>query len=297
MSEFYRGGQRAWFHDEGHPAGFFHTYDALNVGGEARKIHVFLPRNYEETNDRYPVLYTNDGDTTFFPGGAIGLSWHMGETLSQLVASGRIQQPIVVAVYTVDREREYTHAPSKPRVFGKGSCCGVEDYTNYLADNLKPFIDTYYRTNSEAENTTIMGASHGGLAAFYTACRRCDRFGNGAALSPSFWVGLDTGTSTLTPLEKSSLLELTAAKLSDRSTHPRLWIDWGLVRSGGYQNWFIEGNTTRRSREMVKLLEKEFGYVRDRNLFAYEDPEGEHSEASWARRLPMVLEALFGNWS
>ena len=295
MSEFYKGEQRAWFHDEGHPAGFFHTYEALDIGGEPRKVQVFVPRDYEGSGTHYPVLYTNDGDTTFFPGGAIGLSWHMGETLSDLYSQNAIRKVIVVAVYPVDREKEYTHAPASLGLLNrKQSCCGVEEYANYLADKLKPFIDGCYRTLSQPQDTTILGASHGGLAAFYSACRRLEQFGNVAALSPSFWVGLDGGLGTFCSLANSKLLQLTGDALADREKRPRFWLDWGLLRNGGFHNWFIEGNTTKRGREMAKLLRDRYGYVEGEDLFVFEDAEGEHSETSWARRLPMALKALYG---
>ena len=294
MSEFYKGDQRAWFHDEGHPAGFFHTYEALDVGGEPRKVQVFVPREYEESGTHYSVVYTNDGDTTFFPGGAIGLSWHMAETLSELYTQNAIRKVIVVAVYPIDREKEYTHAPASPRwLKPQQSCCGVEDYANYLADHLKPFIDSCYRTLSQPQDTMIMGSSHGGLAAFYCACRRPEQFGNVAALSPSFWVGLDGGLGTFSALANAKLLKLTADTLADPAKRPRLWLDWGLLRNGGFHNWFIEGNTTKRGREMAKLLRDRFGYT-DKELFVFEDPQGEHSEASWARRLPMALKPFYG---
>jgi pimeloyl-ACP methyl ester carboxylesterase len=298
MVQFEKGGQIAWFHDEGHSAGFFHTYDRLQVGGDGdapRKIHVFLPREYETVVDEYPVIYMNDGDTAFFRGGAIGQSWWTGETLGELYKRNAIARVIVVAIYALNRDREYTHEPAVPRWIRQVDCCGVEAYTQYLADALKPFIDRSYRTIPDPRQTTIMGSSHGGLAAFYTACRRPDAFGNAAALSPSFWVGLDTGTDTFLPLHKSSLLELTAPTLGDRDRRPRLWLDWGLRKDEGFHNWFIENNTVKRGREMAELLREQFGYVLGRDLWTYEDPEGEHSEESWARRLPLVLQALYGN--
>ena len=45
---FMLNGQLAWSHDEGSPAGYFHTYDALKVGGPEdppHKVHVLLPQS------------------------------------------------------------------------------------------------------------------------------------------------------------------------------------------------------------------------------------------------------------
>ncbi len=246
MSEFYKGNQRGWFYDRGHEAGFFHTYDNFQVGGKTdqpRKVHVFLPREYEAVGDRYPVLYMNDGDTAFFPGGMVGKSWWTAETLCDLYQRSAIRKLIILAVCPLNRDWEYTHEP----VPGRGGG-GLEEYSHYLADSVKPFIDQHYRTLSHPKETTILGSSHGGLAAFYTACRRPECFGNVAAISPSFWVGLDTGSGMLISLSHSRLLKLCTPTLKNASIRPRIWLDWGLLRDRGFHNWFIEAYATKRGR-------------------------------------------------
>jgi hypothetical protein len=79
------GGQTAWAHDEGHPAGTFHTYDALDVSDAfpARKVHVFLPRGWETARRRYPLVVMHDGDTAFWRGGAAGKTWDVAGELSR----------------------------------------------------------------------------------------------------------------------------------------------------------------------------------------------------------------------
>ncbi|MEC4804725.1 MAG: hypothetical protein SAJ12_03705 [Jaaginema sp. PMC 1079.18] len=67
--QFHKGDQTGWYHDPGFWGGYFHTYDSFNVDGNPRLVHVFLPRNYEVTPEAFPVVYCNDGDTIFFPGG------------------------------------------------------------------------------------------------------------------------------------------------------------------------------------------------------------------------------------
>jgi predicted alpha/beta superfamily hydrolase len=274
-------GQTAWVHDEGSPAGYFHTYDALALG-TPRKVHVFLPRSYPKGSFR--VLYMNDGNTAFFPGGVGSKTWGVDARLAEL--RGAIPDLIVVAVHPLERDREYTHAPAAP---GR-ACCGLAEYTRYLADTLKPFIDAQYRTRPEAKSTAIVGSSHGGLAAFYVAASRPDRFGAAGALSSSFWVGIDGGTDA--SLETSRLLASTRTTLADAQRRPRLWIDWGLVRTGGAHNSWIEERATARGREMAALRRERRGYGTS-ELFVTEDPAGEHDEISWGRRFPDVMRALW----
>ncbi len=291
MGQFEKGGQTAWFHDQGHLAGFFHTYDRLQVGGEndrPRKVHILVPRDYETSGEHYPVIYMNDGDNVFFPDGSVGKCWWTAEALGKLYAQNVIRKVIVVGIYPINRDREYTHAQVFNNDYG-----GLEDYSNYLADRVKVFIDNNYRTLPAAKETTIIGSSHGGLAAFYLGCRHPDRFGNIGAMSSSFWVGLDPKIKLFNSLANSELIKLTANTLADKNIRLKIWLDWGLKRDQGFHNWFIEHYATNRGREMKKLLCERFGYVLDVNLFTYEDPEGEHSEDSWSRRLPMVLKVFY----
>lgn len=299
--EFTLGGQTAWFHDHGFWGGFFHTYNQFQVGegAQPRKVHIFLPRDYEVSQEHYPVMYINDGDTAFFPGGAYYKTWELGTILTRMYLVNRIRKMIVVAVSPVNRDYEYTHAPVWDREWG-----GLHDYAHYLAFAVKGFVDTHYRTMPQREHNLVLGASHGGLAAFYTATQYPEQFGCVAALSPSFWVGLDSMTdinllkgseSFFGSLEFSSLLFATAPALQNRERRLKIYLDWGLVREGGFHNRFIEERATARGREMRELLIKNFGYQENENLFVVEDAIGQHSEESWSGRMDNILKIFFGN--
>ncbi|MEB3293718.1 MAG: alpha/beta hydrolase-fold protein [Synechococcales bacterium] len=292
--QFTKGGQTAWFHDHGHGAGFFHTYDELKVGGwqdEPRKVHVFLPRDYESSQQRYPVIYMNDGQTAFFPGGAAYKSWQMAEALSHLYHDRTIRPVIVVAIHPLNRDREYTHAPVLDH-----ACCGLPDYAHYVAHPVKNFIDQHYRTIADPHHTMIMGSSHGGLTAFYIGTHYADRIGLVAALSSSFWVGLDSrpmGLPFVRSLSQSELMQSVRKTLQNSEKRLKIYLDWGLVRSGGWHNGFIEERATVRGREMQKILINEWGYKIGEDLFVVEDPKGDHTEETWARRLPNILKLFF----
>jgi len=288
------GGQTAWSHDDGFPAGWFHTYDALDVGGPAdlpHKVHVLLPRDYDACGPGYPVVYMNDGDTSFWPGGAGNKTWDVAGGLAGLYQAGTIGPVIVVAIVPNDCGYEYSHTPGQP----DAACCGVEQYAAYVADHVRGFFDEHYNTRVDRNSTAIMGSSRGGLAAFYLANRRPEVFGRAGCLSSSLWFGLDPihgGDFPGGPLASSVLVQTLAGVLADPRVRPRLWIDWGLVRTGGYHNAGIEAAATERGVEMVALLTDTYGYQAD-ELHWFEDPIGEHDENSWARRFPDVMTALF----
>ncbi|MGK7942256.1 MAG: alpha/beta hydrolase [Crocosphaera sp.] len=295
------GGQNGWYYDQGHWAGYFHTYDDFNLGdseGKARTIHIFLPRDYEYTQKPYPVIYMNDGDTAFFPGGQYYKTWNMGQILTRLYITNQICRVIVVAICPINRNYEYTHAPIKGGEWG-----GLDDYSDYVAHSVKGFVDENYRTLKLPETSMVLGASHGGLAAFYTVIKHPQKFGCIAALSPSFWVGLDSmidpcflslSGDLLRSLEYSALMVAGLKTLEDPQLQPKIYLDWGLIREGGEHNSFIEERATTRGREMRDLLVNKFGYRHQENLFIVEDPQGQHDEPSWSSRLEGILPNFFG---
>ena len=292
---FEKGGQNAWFHDHGHWGGFFHTYEAFSLTGfgehfeKPRKIHVFVPRDYEVSSDHYPVIYCNDGDEIFFNDGEFGQSWQVAERLSQLYLRGELQKIIVVAICPGDRPYEYSHLPEQGG--------GLEDYSRFLAKGLKPFIDDNYRT--QRDSTLVLGAADGGLAAFYTACKHPRQFPQVAALSPAFWQGLDqpsNATSDLDrafklPLQHSALMFDLSSNLENQDLHPKIYLDWGLQHNPANE---YESRARIRGQEMRQLLLQSYGYREYENLFVVEDYLGSHSIASWGDRLPHILQLFFG---
>lgn len=287
--EFYKGEQQAWFHDHGHWGGFFHTYDQLQLSGfgdyfdQPRKVHIFLPRDYEVSGDRLPVVYCNDGNNIFFPDSIYGKCWQVAELLSRMYLRNQLQKIIVVAPCPHDRNYEYSHIPEQGG--------GLADYSRYLAQGLKPFIDAHYRT--KPDQTLILGSSHGGLAAFYTATQFPCQFPQVAALSPSFWLGLEPNLSDTSSLKNafkislpnSALLFAATQTLDNPVLRPKIYLDWGLLPDA----LRYEERARLRGQEMKALLTQDFGYQENVDLFTIEDPLGQHDETSWGRRLEIVL--------
>lgn len=285
---FTLAGQNVYYHDEGHDSGYFHTYNELQLSPDdsPRKVHVFLPRKYEE-GDRFPVVYMNDGNTAFYAGGLSPYSWEVPKVLSKYHQKA-IHPVIVVAIYPLNRSYEYLHVREFSAPFKKEGG-GLPEYGRYVF-KVKQFIDKNYRTLSDRQHTTSIGSSHGGLASFYIGCVHGRYFGNIAALSPSFWAG------GVFNLPESPLVQMVKKYLSPNNRdRPRIWIDWGMKRSDGFHNFFIEAQASHWGRKMVELLEKDYGYVRGVNLFEYADPIGGHDELAWSYRLGLVLKQFYKN--
>ena len=131
---------------------------------------VFLPRGYpEHTQRRYPVVYFHDGRDVFESRGGPDFAIDAdGELLTRLMRFAEIREVIAVAVDVfVDavntRTRDYT--PPGDILFGvRGQ---ADNYARFIIEDLKPLIDSTYRTRPDRENTATVGFSLGGLVSLY----------------------------------------------------------------------------------------------------------------------------------
>jgi enterochelin esterase-like enzyme len=142
-----------------------------NQAGQERRLHVYLPPDYEKNADaRYPVLYLNHG------GGDDDAKWtstdprnggHAQFILDNLIASGKAKPMIVVMPNT----RGLASAtPAKP---GADDACTQE----YLKDII-PFVDSRYRTKPTREGRALAGLSMGGFVVMNTGLPHlADTFG------------------------------------------------------------------------------------------------------------------------
>lgn len=64
-----------------------------------------------------------------------------------------------------------------------GTVYESDEYLKFLTSELKPFIDSRYRTRPEREHTFIAGSSMGGLISLYALCEYPDVFGGAACMS------------------------------------------------------------------------------------------------------------------
>lgn len=151
-----------------------------------RKIWIYLPEDYQASDKRYPVLYMQDGQHLFDEAtsqGRIGpIEWGVDEVIDKAA-----EKCIVVAINHQtdykDRVPEFYFRPNAdhPEVEGP-------DYLAFIAETLKPYIDTHYRTLPDKANTGLAGSSMGGLVTFYGGLTYPDIFGTLGVFSPSIWL-------------------------------------------------------------------------------------------------------------
>lgn len=246
--------------------------DCLN---NERDIFVYLPPGYEQEQDRaYPVIYVHDGQN-IFSAAYNGQSWNLHSLCDRLIAEKRIEEIIIVAIPNKGKERNSEFAHSGPFADKLGYPCHGELYEQFLAEELKPYIDQNYRTKPESQHTALMGSSRGGLVTYHIGFRRPDVFGKLAMLSPYF-AQYDESTMTHLPMIQEF-----------NEKHPlQLWVDMGGM----------EGMTVQEShvRSMVDHF-VELGYESGEDLMFCYEALAEHNEAAWEKRAHAPFIFFFGD--
>ncbi|MGB5418252.1 alpha/beta hydrolase-fold protein [Algibacter sp.] len=178
-----------------------------------RKITIYLPPNYNGSNEKYPVLYIQDGQNVFDISTSYSGEWEVDETLNKMFEKTGFGL-IVVAINHGGDKRMNEYSAWDNDEYGKGE--GAM-YLDFLVNTLKPEVDKKFRTKSDNQNTVVMGSSLGGLFAHYAAVERPDVFGKAGVFSPSFWYAKEvfTFTEKATGLENSKLYYLVGEKEGD----------------------------------------------------------------------------------
>jgi predicted alpha/beta superfamily hydrolase len=227
----------------------------------SRDIIVWLPPSYDKNAKKhYPVLYMHDGQNIFDPSTAFtGYDWRVDEVADSLIKLKKIEEIIIVGIYnSPDRLPEYSDSP-----------LGTS-YLNFVINNVKPLIDSTYRTKPGKEHTGVAGSSLGGLASLLFVWKRPDVFGMAGCISTSFWYD-----------DEKTLKEI--REYSGHKKNVKIYLD-----CGGREKELIGGY-----KRMVEIL-KSKGYKKGKDLEYTLDSKATHSEQYWAKRVWRPLVFMFG---
>lgn len=240
--------------------------------GFPRTVRIYTPDAYDhEPERRFPVLYMQDGQNVFaHHESAVYDTWCANHVMEHLTYEGALEPWIIVGIDSgMGRFEDYSawDDPAKGRK-GRG-----ETYTRFLVDELKPWIDTTYRTRIEPQSTAVAGSSLGGLISLYMGMSRPDVFGRIGAFSPTvMWAD--------------------NAIMKAWNAHTRKWSR--IYLDAGLSEYIEVENTPLDYGGMVKEFYfqlKNAGYA-DHELFLVLEPGGYHHEKDWARRLPLAFRWL-----
>ncbi|MFL5353971.1 alpha/beta hydrolase-fold protein [Archangium sp.] len=237
-----------------------------------RDVIVWLPPDYEANPSRhYPVLYMHDGQNLMDATTAFAGEWGVDETAQQLVESGQVEPVIIVGVYnTADRIPEYTQVSDA--TYGGGR---ADDYGKFLVEELKPLIDSTYRTKPEAQYTGLAGSSLGGLVSMYLGMKYPGTFSRLGVVSPSVWWANKDILSKVNALTEKPAL--------------RIWEDIGTAESGSS----TENTETVADADALRDALVNKGWVLDSDLKYTVVDGAKHNEKAWAARFGDILKYLY----
>ena len=239
--------------------------------GSNRPLHIYLPEDYYQTSERYPVMYFFDGHNLFYDSDATyGKSWGLKTFLD-----GWNKKMIIVGMECshVGNERleEYLPYPATTTAFGPLAVKGNETL-KWIVNQVKPMIDRDYRTYPNRQCTGIAGSSMGGLMSLFAVSAYNSVFSKAACLSPSVRFCME------------DMLADIAAAAPMRDT--RVYVSWG------------ENETTTKA-GLARYTNNAMCVVRallaaGAQVYPYFQPEGAHCEADWCKQNPLYFDFLFG---
>ncbi len=272
------------------------NFESVNI--DDRPIQIYLPPSYQHSKNSYPVLYMHDGQMLFDSTTTWnGQEWGVDETMDRLIKDQVIKEAIIVGIWNGGSElRHPEYFPQKPfeslelttqdSVYAmtrnvNTSLFGVkiksDAYLKFIVEELKPYIDSTYRTLPSQPNTFISGSSMGGLISMYAICEYPTVFGGAACLS-THWPGIFTTENNPIPSAFHSYLN---DNLPDPKNH-KLYFDYGTETLDAYYEEF---------QLIADSIIRSGGYTSTN--FQTKKFEGDaHDERAWNRRLHIPLTFL-----
>ncbi|WP_299225733.1 alpha/beta hydrolase-fold protein [uncultured Psychroserpens sp.] len=253
-----------------------------------RPVDIWLPKGYTRTKN-YSVLYMHDGQMLFDSTTTWNKQeWKVDEWGSQLIAEGKTNDFIVVAIHNIPNIRWQDLFPQKALNFidenVKDSLVDIagktdikfngDNYLKFIVEELKPLIDRQYTVYPNKENTFVMGSSMGGLTSMYAISEYPEIFGGAGCLS-THWIGAMPMPYNPYP---DAIFKYMEANLPKADTH-KLYFDYG--------NKTLDKHYPKYASRVDEILKgKGYTNIDSKNLFF----EGaDHSENSWNQRLDIPL--------
>ncbi len=146
--------------------------------GETRVINVWIPPNYENSNESFSVLYMPDGGVKEdFP--------HIANTIAKLIKEKSISPIILVGIENTERGRDLTgYSESEYDAQYCPLTDGAKNFRDFISKELFVEIGNRYRVTSKKG---IIGESLAGLFVMETLLEYPETFDFYIAFDPSLW--------------------------------------------------------------------------------------------------------------
>jgi enterochelin esterase-like enzyme len=257
------------------------VYETRTVKSEIlkmeRRYSVYLPDNYDKSDQSYPVLYLLHGAGDDHTGWVqFGQVRHIAD---KTVTEGKAGPMIIVMPDANTGRRGYFN-----------DIQGDFDYEDFFFKELIPHIEKTYRVRSERRYRAVAGLSMGGGGTIFYSLHHPDMFAAAAPLSASTgsWekeqlksrLGNAANSITDVQLEayfKRHSVEEIIKNVSKEELDKIKSIRWYI--SCGDDDFLYEGNS------MMHVLFRKSGIVHE-----YRVKDGSHTWSYWRMELPLVME-------
>ena len=244
--------------------------------GVNRRLHIYLPNDYYDSHERYPVMYFFDGHNLFYDSDATyGKSLGLKEFLD-----GWGKKMIVVGLECGhdgnERLSEYLPYKAAPGYFHEFTPMGHETM-EWIVNDVKPVIDRDYRTIPFRECTGIAGSSMGGIMSLYAVVHYNRWFSKAGCVSSAMGF-------CMRPL----MADLRASHI-DPDT--RIYLSWGTKEAWGLKN----PNREDRSSKTYGWNKRVADYCTGVGAAVKLDCQvgGGHCEADWEKLVPTFMNFLW----
>lgn len=240
-----------------------------------RRIWLYLPPNYAQSKQQYPVLYLMDGQNMFDNAVAYGGEWGIDESLDSMYALGD-RGCIVVAIDHAGRNRPGEYRPYPSAIYPEDPCCGADSMAAFVALTLKPYVDRHFRTLKGRKHTGIGGASTAAYFSQHVVHRYPKIFGRVMLFSPSY---MHADPQFYLDARRAALPRDTRFYLVTGEQEVALSLPPGVY-----------AEATRR---MVDTLVAN-GAKREKTATAQLRVDGAHENWFWRREFPAAYQWLYG---
>jgi enterochelin esterase family protein len=155
-----------------------HPYKSKSLGTD-RKMMVYTPPNYEQSTERYPVLYLLHGS------GSDENSWiNSGKAnviIDNLLADGKIKPMVVVMPFGF----AFARAAGAGRGDAAENKQQREGFLRDFLEDVMPLVDSTLRVYTDRDHRAIAGLSLGGAQALAIGLTHTELFSRVAGFSPA----------------------------------------------------------------------------------------------------------------
>lgn len=226
-----------------------------------RRMYVYTPPGYENSTDKYPVLYLLHG------GGGDEDAWtSLGRAnyiLDNLIAEGKAKPMIVVMTNgNAFQTSSLRTAPNAPEITRETFMKYAGLFERSLVNDVIPYVEKNYRVKAGKESRAIAGLSMGGMQTITASIEYPDKFG---------YIGVfSSGIFQPKPDDEAKFIALEKAGVN------KYWV------ACGKEDFVMQSN-----KRLLEMLNKT-GIKHE-----YFENAGGHTWANWRTYLSMFAPMLF----